>query len=364
MPPPGEKQFWTQNGLYPVSRRVRGKVPLGVNEWFNGGSNERSNEGSLLWPPLHPLIQDAVWRWAECASVRFLSEAIDEKNPVTFSRQVFSELNEEVGTRVATCEEGGRLVAALFLSEERLYSDCIGVVLRKVMVDQGFALEDIKVIPRRLIFWPDPEKRRWVLDWLAAKVAAETSVLYDEKKALSTPPLPRQDSVSLNVRQRPFRGVSHGLFVVPASGGVGDEGNIEGCFENRYFVLQCLYPVTIRILRGGCQQRFFEKRRLFLKKRKGDTDDLFHWTQRDLHNVFGEDWASSRMKEVHLEAGQAYMFHPLSIIDYDTGSVPNENTCLLLSEIFLGISSRGASSLPLPPHLNWRRETLNKHCLI
>lgn len=359
------KQYWTQSGLYPASRRVRGKVPLGVNEWFNGGSFDggnkgETNESSLLWPPLHPLIQDAVWRWAECASVRFLSEVIDEKNPVTFSRQVLTELNEEVGTRVATCEEGGRLVAALFLSEEKLYSDCISVVLRKTMVDQGFTLEDIKVIPRRLIFWPDPEKRRWVLDWLAAKVAAEASVIYDEKKALSTPPLPRQDSVSLNVRQRPFRGVSHGYV---------DEGNnancIEGGIETRYFIIQCLYPVTIRVVRGGCQQRFFEKRRAHLKKRKGDTDDLFHWTQRDLHNVFGEDWATSRLKEVHLEAGQAYVFHPLSVIDYDTGSVPNENTCLLLSEIFLGISSsKGASSLPLPPHLNWRRETLNRHCLI
>jgi hypothetical protein len=292
----------SQAARWPAGARVRSRTTTIFLE---------EGPGTLLWPPLFDDVVTAAWRFAEEGS----GGEIREEEPLTLVRSTLARLNREAGRRPSAFAA----VSALFLSEARLY-EAIGTRL--------------SVKPHRLVFWPDPEKRRNVLNWIEREMISLTGI--------------RQDSESQSIRSPAFRPVSMSI-------------EAEKKTQTRC-LLQCLYPMEIRVMPIAPRSQLAAAR---LRLRKQDQDGEFHWLDKDLEAVYGPDWAS-QIKTVHLDAGAAYVFHPRTPVDFD--GIPSAGHAKIahLSLITLGPLGISQDLWPqdlvqhLPQHLRWRVCSNNK----
>ena len=297
----------SQSARWPAGARVRSRTTTIFLE---------EGPGTLLWPPLFDDVVTAAWRFAEEGS----GGEIREAEPLTLVRSTLARLNREAGRRPSAFAA----VSALFLSEARLYEHYIVPKLG----------EDVTVTPHRLVFWPDPEKRRNVLNWIEREMPGLEGV--------------RQDSESQSIRSPAFRPVSMSI-------------EAEKKTQMRC-LLQCLYPMEIRVMPIATRSRLTAAR---LRHRKQDQDGEFHWLDKDLEAVYGPDWAA-QIKTVRLDAGAAYVFHPRTPVDFD--GIPSAGHAKIahLSLITLGPLGISSDLWPqdlvqhLPQHLRWRAESNNK----
>ena len=290
-----------QSGRWPAGSRVKCRthawdLPVG--------------EGTYLWPPLFEHFAHAAWEFAEKHS----GGAIDQRDPLTLKRSVVEELNA-TGGRDPECF---RAVSALFLSEQRLFDNYLGA--------------GCLARPLRLVFWPDPEKRRNVLEWIESSNKGAEAI--------------RQDSVSLRIRSNAFRPISLSI----DGGGDGD-----------YVLLQCLYPLEVRFIRPRSARAYS---RAGIHRRKGDENGDFHWHTRDLEAVFGPQW-QEKVETVALDAGGALLFHPRTPIDFD--KVPPSGAAKivhlsLVTQQQQQQQQQSALAAYLEDALYWCIPTLHKHC--